>query len=103
MDSEFVRDTAPRRAEMLGSIPSSRMRCSSFWVLKVPAATTTWSAVNVVALRIRGPVRAVSTTYPPPWRGRIEVTVCSGRSEEHTSELQSHVNLVCRLLLEKKK
>src|SRR5690242_20831909 len=29
------------------------------------------------------------------WRSR--------RSEEHTSELQSHVNLVCRLLLEKKK
>src|SRR5690242_21386077 len=31
-------------------------------------------------------------------RLRVEV-----RSEEHTSELQSHVNLVCRLLLEKKK
>src|SRR5438477_4148801 len=31
-------------------------------------------------------------------------TICaSRRSEEHTSELQSHVNLVCRLLLEKKK
>src|SRR5260370_23502665 len=28
-------------------------------------------------------------------------TIC--RSEEHTSELQSHLNLVCRLLLEKKK
>src|SRR5690242_21296727 len=27
----------------------------------------------------------------------------ANRSEEHTSELQSHVNLVCRLLLEKKK
>src|SRR5260370_24625137 len=27
----------------------------------------------------------------------------SHRSEEHTSELQSHLNLVCRLLLEKKK
>src|SRR5260370_6564521 len=27
----------------------------------------------------------------------------SSRSEEHTSELQSHLNLVCRLLLEKKK
>src|SRR6266571_2446369 len=27
----------------------------------------------------------------------------NARSEEHTSELQSHVNLVCRLLLEKKK
>src|SRR5260370_6485640 len=28
---------------------------------------------------------------------------CRMRSEEHTSELQSHLNLVCRLLLEKKK
>src|SRR5260370_29874780 len=27
---------------------------------------------------------------------------CPQRSEEHTSELQSHLNLVCRLLLEKK-
>src|SRR5690242_21511880 len=32
-----------------------------------------------------------------------KVKVFSLRSEEHTSELQSHVNLVCRLLLEKKK
>src|SRR5260370_22017033 len=30
------------------------------------------------------------------------ISAC-GRSEEHTSELQSHLNLVCRLLLEKKK
>src|SRR5207237_10579438 len=30
-------------------------------------------------------------------------TACCRRSEEHTSELQSHLNLVCRLLLEKKK
>src|SRR5690348_18170565 len=30
-------------------------------------------------------------------------TVCRRRSEEHTSELQSPVHLVCRLLLEKKK
>src|SRR5438034_1429559 len=29
--------------------------------------------------------------------------ISSGRSEEHTSELQSHSDLVCRLLLEKKK
>src|SRR5260221_2513248 len=29
--------------------------------------------------------------------------VCERRSEEHTSELQSHSDLVCRLLLEKKK
>src|SRR5258706_6756315 len=35
------------------------------------------------------------------WRSRISRTV--SRSEEHTSELQSLTNLVCRLLLEKKK
>src|SRR5690242_21069383 len=33
----------------------------------------------------------------------IQRVLGSDRSEEHTSELQSHVNLVCRLLLEKKK
>src|SRR5690242_21331135 len=33
----------------------------------------------------------------------IDDRLRSMRSEEHTSELQSHVNLVCRLLLEKKK
>src|SRR5260370_7047692 len=34
---------------------------------------------------------------------RLEEVRVSIRSEEHTSELQSHLNLVCRLLLEKKK
>src|SRR5690242_21294481 len=34
--------------------------------------------------------------------GRWATATPSSRSEEHTSELQSHVNLVCRLLLEKK-
>src|SRR5690606_39578181 len=33
----------------------------------------------------------------------VLVVVAHGRSEEHTSELQSRENLVCRLLLEKKK
>src|SRR5690242_21167956 len=32
----------------------------------------------------------------------LDAAVGQTRSEEHTSELQSHVNLVCRLLLEKK-
>src|SRR5260370_10640038 len=32
-----------------------------------------------------------------------EQRIAPFRSEEHTSELQSHLNLVCRLLLEKKK
>src|SRR2546422_7769040 len=37
----------------------------------------------------------VLTEPPPRWH--------PGRSEEHTSELQSRLHLVCRLLLEKKK
>src|SRR5256886_5981536 len=36
-------------------------------------------------------------------RDRLKVLRIPGRSEEHTSELQSQSNLVCRLLLEKKK
>src|SRR2546427_3559445 len=41
----------------------------------------------------------VNTTSEAPRSGREEQV----RSEEHTSELQSQSNLVCRLLLEKKK
>src|SRR5947207_4197162 len=33
----------------------------------------------------------------------LAIDLCWRRSEEHTSELQSHSDLVCRLLLEKKK
>src|SRR4051812_32331705 len=40
---------------------------------------------------------------PVPRLPRSDVFAGPTRSEEHTSELQSHVNLVCRLLLEKKK
>src|SRR2546426_9299071 len=36
-------------------------------------------------------------------RGHEHAACAGGRSEEHTSELQSPCNLVCRLLLEKKK
>src|SRR6267142_5410085 len=43
------------------------------------------------------------THRPVMVREIMEVLAPQARSEEHTSELQSHVNLVCRLLLEKKK
>src|SRR5438034_7316348 len=53
---------------------------------------------------------AAASVDPRPWRrGRaagadVELPAPSRRrSEEHTSELQSHSDLVCRLLLEKKK
>src|SRR5256886_12436219 len=39
----------------------------------------------------------------PEDRARVRETLDRTRSEEHTSELQSQSNLVCRLLLEKKK
>src|SRR5256885_9392642 len=41
--------------------------------------------------------------YPPLVSAAIGVVLSLLRSEEHTSELQSPCNLVCRLLLEKKK
>src|SRR5260370_42038010 len=45
-----------------------------------------------------GPGAAVAALGPGPGQAGNRA-----RSEEHTSELQSHLNLVCRLLLEKKK
>src|SRR4051812_50217910 len=47
-----------------------------------------------------GPGREGDVRHQLPLNG---ADVARRRSEEHTSELQSHVNLVCRLLLEKKK
>src|SRR5260370_32676837 len=44
--------------------------------------------------------------FPGKWwseRAKTVTFLSPMRSEEHTSELQSHLNLVCRLLLEKKK
>src|SRR4030066_126052 len=64
---------------------------------------------------IRRPPRSTLFPYTTLFRSRAQPVTqsatCLGdpprdrstRSEEHTSELQSHLNLVCRLLLEKKK
>src|SRR5256885_4749411 len=53
---------------------------------------------------VGGPLRRSLRVYPVDWilsQPINNATVV--RSEEHTSELQSPCNLVCRLLLEKKK
>src|SRR2546430_11682696 len=56
---------------------------------------------SIPAARIRSDARRSSTrAWPAASRPRSRH---SSRSEEHTSELQSQSNLVCRLLLEKKK
>src|SRR5438093_6597577 len=64
-------------------------------------ASASPSALARAAAPTRCPVRTrKSLRYTTPPRTRV---VILQRSEEHTSELQSLTNLVCRLLLEKKK
>src|SRR2546430_8687538 len=61
--------------------------------------------------RLQGRQRERTCQSPEDWLDALPQVVCGGRddlshetrSEEHTSELQSQSNLVCRLLLEKKK
>src|SRR5260370_25700531 len=49
------------------------------------------------------PCSAIQIAFVPvPLRSQAFGLAGPHRSEEHTSELQSHLNLVCRLLLEKK-
>src|SRR5260370_9874778 len=78
------------------------------------------SSVSFFFLMIRRPPRSTLFPYTTLFRSRerdegdgdpldVQAGDLAGqpglgqRSEEHTSELQSHLNLVCRLLLEKKK
>src|SRR5688572_32711068 len=56
---------------------------------------------NYLLLDVLDNVKGRSCQRPP--RRRASSTRPFTRSEEHTSELQSQSNLVCRLLLEKKK
>src|SRR2546430_10721274 len=66
------------------------------------ATTTTWP-IAISASEGRKPmkVKYMSAASPKASMGRISGDM-KNRSEEHTSELQSQSNLVCRLLLEKK-
>src|SRR5690348_18015527 len=60
---------------------------------------------HVLVLRRRSALRRHRHVLAPlnPPRSRHQRRIRTARSEEHTSELQSPVHLVCRLLLEKKK
>src|SRR2546427_5054061 len=70
--------------------PSALIGASNFFELAVAAAISLFGFQSGAAL-----ATVVGVL--------IEVPVMLLRSEEHTSELQSQSNLVCRLLLEKKK
>src|SRR5260370_517425 len=63
--------------------------------MRMPASAHISSRSGSIGIRVRYGFGACSASLPP--------AASSMRSEEHTSELQSHLNLVCRLLLEKKK
>src|SRR5438034_4524402 len=65
-------------------------------VAQKPVDLATSVAVRCVHGRQRVPIDARTTKERQPAHHLVE------RSEEHTSELQSHSDLVCRLLLEKK-
>src|SRR5687768_17825415 len=77
--------------------------------LNDPATTEIYTlslhdALPILAVRTRLPLRRAEQTFPrtaPSDRLYQAATRCC-RSEEHTSELQSRLHLVCRLLLEKK-
>src|SRR5690606_39737801 len=86
----------------LNSFPtrrSSDLRCPG---LRHVAAPHTRDGVPQPA----GPALPALPRPPDPALGRVRrraVAAGPGRSEEHTSELQSRENLVCRLLLVRKK
>src|SRR2546430_14389464 len=77
---------------------------TEIYTLSLHDALPISSADESLPLTDRLVVAGVSYTYAgSPTPALHDVHRWRGRSEEHTSELQSQSNLVCRLLLEKKK
>src|SRR5260370_10681522 len=74
-------------------------RCSPFFFFNDTATTEIYTLSLHDALPISR--RVLERGYSPCAPGWLQ-RASPVRSEEHTSELQSHLNLVCRLLLEKK-
>src|SRR6266581_9498757 len=64
---------------------------------------TATTEIYTLSLHDALPISRTTAWPPAPATRCARPRARSGRSEEHTSELQSPVHLVCRLLLEKKK
>src|SRR2546427_2101741 len=62
-----------------------------------------WSIIRNMARSLRLAIHTADAVAAGDLTRHIDVRGKDERSEEHTSELQSQSNLVCRLLLEKKK
>src|SRR5437773_9105797 len=70
-----------------------------FFVFRPPPRSTLFPYTTLFrSSRSTNWIHCSNAIVPPP-----KAPMFSNRSEEHTSELQSHHDLVCRLLLEKKK
>src|SRR5256886_7079129 len=75
-------------------------------MIRRPPRSTLFPYTTLFRSRARsGPERppASAANNPAACAAATQAATPAGRSEEHTSELQSQSNLVCRLLLEKKK
>src|SRR5690242_20820003 len=80
----------------------SRVTVSTDWASESPAAREPDISCSVSGTAAANAARRRLARTPRYSHGPTAPSAAT-RSEEHTSELQSHVNLVCRLLLEKKK
>src|SRR5437588_5213911 len=72
-------------------------------MIRPPPRSTLFPYTTLFRSRRRDSLKRLGQKYTSPSFGSGSSISSSGRSEEHTSELQSHSDLVCRLLLEKKK
>src|SRR2546430_5781679 len=68
----------------------------------LPGVSFEETALSVHSKKKARTRRRRAAPEPRTSAGAREASAAAGRSEEHTSELQSQSNLVCRLLLEKK-
>src|SRR2546429_7306952 len=79
-------------------------RCSRDWSSDVCSSDLIRKIIRAWSRSPPPALRRLSTTFSQARIKRApDSSFCSMRSEEHTSELQSRLHLVCRLLLEKKK
>src|SRR2546422_5411734 len=86
-------------------------------MIRRPPRSTLFPYTTLFRSRKDGEVRTIQVTYSTPRldeevlcvirdvtdQKMLQEQLIQSRSEEHTSELQSRLHLVCRLLLEKKK
>src|SRR5688500_19381747 len=98
-----------RHVRLLHSHPFPTRRSSDLNpCAPAPSTTTVLSSGSVIARNRWTSTASVSTDEPSrsltsAGNAKARSAGTATRSEEHTSELQSPCNLVCRLLLEKKK